>query len=406
MGIKAAEGYGVIRLHGMAFDHPRNVGPLRASAREYGLRHPEVEVSWDARSLKDFEEYPVEKLTDRYDLIVIDHPFVGTGVEKGVLVPLDEYAPEEYLIDQRENSVGPSYASYSWQDHQWALAIDAAAQVSAYRPDLLDEMGFRVPRTLEEVLELADALPSGTKMGLPLNPTHSYCTFVSLCANLAGCCPWDEAGEAASYAAEEALAYLNKLAQAAHGACLELDPIQLLNMMTCSEEVVYSPFLFGYCSYALPGFAPHLVRFTNIPSSQEEPTGSILGGVGLAVSAHSEHRQAAVDYALSVASADFQKGLYFQNGGQPGYRKAWISPEVNERSSGFFRDTLRTLDLAYVRPRHPGYPAFQERAGELVHRFLRDGASGRETVDGLMRLYEKTRAIIGEWSRSNEGQER
>jgi multiple sugar transport system substrate-binding protein len=391
-----AEGCGVIRLRGMAFDHPRNVGPLRASAREYERRHPEVEVSWDARSLKDFEEHPIEKLTDRYDLVVIDHPFVGTGVEKGVLVPLDEYAPDEYLTDQRQNSVGPSYESYSWQDHQWALAIDAAAQVSAYRPDLLGQMGFQTPRTWEEVLDLADALPSGTRMGLPLNPTHSYCTFVSLCANLAGRCPWDEAGGADWSAAEEALAYLNKLAQAAHGACLELDPIQLLNMMSRSEEVAYSPFLFGYCSYALPGFAPHLVRFTNIPSSKSEPTGSILGGVGLAVSARSEHKQAAVDYALSVASADFQKGLYFESGGQPGYRGAWISPEINDRSSGFFQDTLRALDLAYMRPRHAGYPAFQQRAGDLVHRFLRNGASGRETVNGLMRLYEKTRTIIGE----------
>jgi multiple sugar transport system substrate-binding protein len=122
----------------------------------------------------------------------------------------------------------------------------------------------------------------------------------------------------------------------------------------------------------------------------------MLGGVGLAISAHSEHRQAAIDYALFIASGECQKGLYFESGGQPGHRAAWIDPEVNEWSSEFFKGTLRTLDLAYLRPRHAGYPVFQELAGEVIHRFLRNGGSSRETVENLDRLYKKTRTAIGD----------
>jgi len=182
----------------------------------------------------------------------------------------------------------------------------------------------------------------------------------------------------------------------AHEGSLELDPIQILDTMSQSDEVAYAPFVFGYCNYARPGFAPHLVRFANIPSTRPEPAGSVLGGVGLAISSHSEHRKAAIDYALFVASGECQKGLYFESGGQPGHRAAWIDPEVNERSSRFFEGTLRTLDLAYLRPRHAGYPVFQERAGEFIHSFLRNGGSSRETIENLDLLYKRTRTTIGD----------
>lgn len=386
----------MIRLRGMAFDHPRSLMPLEASAKEYLLEHPGLEISWDAHSLKDFEEHPVEKLADTYDLFVMDHPFVGTGVEKGVLLPLDEYAPEVYLADQRVNSVGPSYESYSWEGHQWALAIDAAAQVSAYRSDLLDEGDLGLPRTWDEVFELADALPPGRGIGVPLNPTHSYCTFLTLCANIGGNSVWDEDSGVAPSVAQEALGLLKNLARVTHEVSLDLDPIQLLSTMSQSGEIAYAPFVFGYSNYARPGFAPYVVRFADIPSTQLEPTGSVLGGVGLAVSARSENRQVAVDYALFVAGEQCQKGLYFENGGQPGYRAAWIAPGVNERSSEFFESTLRTLDLAYLRPRYVGYPVFQEHAGKLVHRFLTDGANGRETIESLNHLYEETKLTMGE----------
>ena len=61
-----------------------------------------------------------------------------------------------------------------------------AAQVSAYRPDLLEAQNLQVPETWDEVFELAEALPEGMKIGLALNPTHSFCTFITLCAHISG----------------------------------------------------------------------------------------------------------------------------------------------------------------------------------------------------------------------------
>ncbi|MGH3144381.1 MAG: ABC transporter substrate-binding protein [Rubrobacter sp.] len=390
------EGSGrVVRLRGMAFDHPRNFAPLKATAAAYGDEGTGVEVAWDARSLKDFEDYPVERLAERYDLFVMDHPFVGTGVQNGVLLPLDEFLPEGYLADQEQNSVGPSYRSYTWEGRQWALAVDAASQVSAYRPDLLDEAGGRVPATWDEVFALAESLSGGRKIGLSLNPTHSYCSFLTLCANLAGDGFWQEGSGVDAAVAGEALEILHRLARVAYEASLALDPIKVSELMARGDEIVYAPLLFGYATYARPDLVPQALRYAGIPSTGE-PAGAVLGGVGLAVSALSAHREEAAGYAAYVAGETIQKGLYFDSGGQPGHRSAWVDDGINGRSNHFFRDTLATLDLAYLRPRYPGFPAFQRRAGACVHRFLLNGGSPRETVAELNRLYDESRTISRE----------
>ena len=72
----------MIHLLGMAFDHPRGFAPMRATSEKFQVSNPDLRISWDARSLKDFEDYPIEKLAEKYDLIMMDHPFIGSGVKQ------------------------------------------------------------------------------------------------------------------------------------------------------------------------------------------------------------------------------------------------------------------------------------------------------------------------------------
>ena len=105
--------------------------------------------------MQDFADFPLQKLAETYDLLVIDHPFVGFAAADGCLLPLDEFIDAAVLADQAANSVGPSHRSYHYGGHQWALATDAAGHVSAYRPDLIEEIGG-LPQTWDEVLALAE----------------------------------------------------------------------------------------------------------------------------------------------------------------------------------------------------------------------------------------------------------
>ncbi len=39
---------------------------------------PDVRITWQTRSLREaFGDFPIQKLAETYDLLIIDHPFVG-----------------------------------------------------------------------------------------------------------------------------------------------------------------------------------------------------------------------------------------------------------------------------------------------------------------------------------------
>ena len=71
--------------------------------------------------------------------MLIDHPHIGLIAETGCAVPLDETSAAGDLAALAACSPGRSHESYHYGGHQWAVAVDAACQVSARRPDLLPE---------------------------------------------------------------------------------------------------------------------------------------------------------------------------------------------------------------------------------------------------------------------------
>ena len=82
-------------LKGMTWDHPRGYDPLAACSALWRERTG-VAVTWERRSLQDFESFPVDELARQYDLIVIDHPHVGQVTREGCLLPFDPARLAEY----------------------------------------------------------------------------------------------------------------------------------------------------------------------------------------------------------------------------------------------------------------------------------------------------------------------
>ncbi|WP_209812463.1 ABC transporter substrate-binding protein [Ammoniphilus resinae] len=377
----------MIELKGMTWKHERGIAPLVAATKEFQKLRPDVTISWDARPLEDFEDYPIEILAQKYDIMMIDHPFVGTGVEKGVLLPLDEWLPAEYLEDQKQNSVGASHHSYTWNGKQWALAADAASQVSAYRADLLEKYGVKVPTTWEEVFALIKELPEDVKVGIPLNPTHSYCSFLALCVNLTGTDFWDYSSGINVEAGVQSLEFLKKLVPLVHERSLDWNPIYMSDHMAETNEIAYVPLMFGYSNYSINGFKPHVIHYTNIPTRFGKPMGGILGGVGLAVSPFSKFKQEAVELGAFICSREYQTGTYFESGGQPGHRTAWTDPKINGKINRFYMNTLETLDHAYLRPRIIGTNSFQEKAGPVINKLLREQGDSQEAMAQINQLF-------------------
>ncbi len=384
----------MVTLKGMTWDHARGYEPVRVASDAFRRLYPDVRIEWEKRSLKDFGDYPVDALARAYDLIMIDHPHVGISSAQGVLLPLDLHLPAAYLADQAAHTVGPSHRSYRWNGHQWALAVDAAAQVASYRPDLLG--AEQLPRTWQEVVELARSLPAGRKIGWPLCPTDAMCSFLTLCAGAGGDAFFSETAGIPRPVGEAALERMLGLLPLLHESSLASNPIRMYDRMAQEDDIVYVPLAFGYSNYARSGFAEKLLRFANIPSETGAPTGALLGGVGIAVSASSRAIPPAVEFARFLADGELQRTLYAEHDGQPGHAAAWRDAEVNRYTHGFFADTYETLAASYLRPRHAAFPAFQERAGVLLHEALMRFRQGEEVnksrlVDDMNRLYEAVR---------------
>jgi multiple sugar transport system substrate-binding protein len=372
-------------LRGITWDHPRGRGPLDAIAAAWEA-DTGVRVAWEARSLLDFGDAPVEELARAYDLLIIDHPHIGTATQAGALVPLDEHLDADFLDDQSANSVGPSHRSYAHEGHHWALAVDAAAQVSAGRPDLLDALGTPWPRTWDDVDALLDVGAAPPVVGLPLAAADAFCCYLSLAANRGTPAAAEPGRLLPTDVGEAVLARLHDLARRVHPSSLDSNPIAMLDRMAAGDEVAYVPLTFGYTNYSRPGVA-RPVRFGDVPSSGAGPVGAVLGGTGLAVSSSSARAGDAVAFARHVASADVQRGLYVEAGGQPGHRAAWVDEHANGLTGGFFTRTLATMDGCFLRPTGPAWVAFQIEAGYRIHDGLRHGRPPAETQRALERRY-------------------
>jgi multiple sugar transport system substrate-binding protein len=349
----------MIELTGITWNHTRGFVPMVATAQRFEETHPEVSITWQKRSLQAFADAPLADLARRFDLLVIDHPSIGEAATHELLAPLDDLIPAEFLTDQAANSVGQSHASYNYNGRQWALATDAATPIAAYRPDLIS--ASELPRNWSELIALARkglvAVP-----GLAIDALMAFFMLAnSLNANLFT----ETVNESAAI---EALKLLRELLQLSAPGSLDRNPIRTWQLLAESLSVACCPFAYGYSNYSRPGYATHTLTATNII----EPFRSTLGGAGLAISASCKHPAIAAEYAQFVASAETQSGLYVASGGQPGHRAAWLSPEANRFTNNFFANTLATLDSAWVRPRWPGFIAFQDAASAIIHRYLRE----------------------------------
>jgi multiple sugar transport system substrate-binding protein len=364
---------------------------MLATAREFSKEHPDIRIEWAVRSLHQFGGASVQRFAEDYDLIVLDHPFMGAIARDRSLLPLDEHIPRAMLDTLANESVGVSHHSYFYDGHQWALAIDAASQVAGYRPDLFDAAGVRVPETWDDVFEIAKIRPGFVSVAL--FPLDSLMCFFTLCAN-AGHPPFsDDSGRIVNRdAGEFALLRLRALAKSSTPDALTMNPIAMWERMSASDDIAYCPLAFGYSNYARNGYRRSRLSFANIPSSGAAGcAGATLGGAGLAISKRCAEIEAAAQYTSWVASADCQHTLYVQSGGQPGNKRAWTDPETNALTNNYFRQTLPTVESAFLRPRFAGFTDFQTAAFDVVSRLLEANQSPESTLNTLDELYRKAR---------------
>lgn len=356
----------MIELKGIAWDHPRGYKPLRAASKEFSKLYSNIVINWDIRSLKEFGDTPIEDLIDRYDFITVDHPYMGQANKNALLLPLNKSVPQVALKELTQQYVGPSFQSYLYKKHLYALPIDAAALVAAYRKDLFERFELTLPQTRKELKSFYKKVPNDYSIAWPLYPTDLWCSFLTLCAQDGGhdfIQDYKIDENLGSSVLDELKYHLEYL----HPKSIQWNPIQVLDQMGQEEKIIYSPFLFGYTNYSRKGYSKHIVHFSNSPVNHKQDISTIIGGVGLAISSKCKHISEALKFLKYVASPEIQKGIYTKNGGQPANLEAWLDKENNILCNNFFKNTMKTMEFVYVRPQYPGWNLFQEQGADLLH---------------------------------------
>ncbi len=369
-------------LRGLTWDHPRGYLVLDALAGALG---PAITVHWERQPLEDFESRPLRTLAGHYDLLVVDHPGLGEAVRDGALRPMHELFSRPELAGWRAGSAGASFDSYRIGRRQWALPLDAAAQVSAARPDLMPDQ----PASWADAVQAAAEVPTVLCLGGP----HALLMFSAICV-AAGSAPATAGREFVTVAAgTAALRVMAALLARADPELSQRNPIGVLEAMAAPDGPAYCPLVYGYVTYARrgsPGGGPaeppaarrpaspasaspgrHRLTFFDAPAGRSG-IGSVLGGTGLAVTRSCAQPAAAAALIRTLLSEPVQTGLFAAYGGQSAARQAWQDTAADQASGGFYRATWATVQRAWVRPRFAGYPAFQSAASAV----LRDGLLG------------------------------
>lgn len=376
----------MITLKGMAWDHPRGFDPMVATSKEFSKKYPEVEIMWEKRSLQAFADRPIEEMAFDYDFMIIDHPHVGEASRKGLLLDLSSFDNfTDNLSILKKQTVGASHESYNFNNHQYALAVDAASPVSAYRSDLIKQ----IPKTYEDVIMLAE----NKKVMWPIKPVDSVSSFNTIAANIGYPINRTDGDFIDNKIGMEILKMMKALANLLPKICLTMNPIEVLDYMSENNDIAYCPLLYGYSNYARKGFRSSIINFSNIPTFNQEKnncSGSQIGGTGLAISKKTKEINLALEYTFWVASSESQENTYYYSGGQPGNIEAWKNKSINDDCNNFFLDTLETLEKAWLRPRYDGYMYYQDVAGTIINKYLASDSSAESVIDDLRIQFNKS----------------
>ena len=375
-----------IKLQGITWGHSRGITPLLAASQRYTELHPGVEITWKKRTLQEFAGFPIEKLTEQYDLLIIDHPWVGCAAATNCVVPLNEYLSAEYLQDQATNTVGNSHQSYNYNNSQWALAIDAATPAASFRKDLFDKNNIAIPNTWQDLISLAKK----GKVAVPAIEIDMLMNFYSFCI-AHGQKPFVNEDEVIDKETGlMAIETMKELYGLVDKKMFGFNPIAVAELMSTTDDYWYCPFAYCYSNYSRSGFAKNVLHYTDVVSVNGHKLQTTIGGTGLAVSAFSKFTDVAVDFTQWIVSAQMQRTFYVEHGGQPGHHKAWLDDTANQLTNNFFKNVLPVMSNGYTRPRYNGYLHFQDSAGLPLQECVLNNTDAAAALQEMNKLYRQS----------------
>ena len=384
-----------VTIYGITWKNTRGYNPLLAASMEWNATHPGYKVVWEQKNWYEFEHAVIESLSaedGRYDLIMYDHPWVGTLVDNGWLLPLEAVIGERMTTDVMKRAIPPSADSYYLGGSHYAFPVDAACHVGMSRTDMVNNTA--IPEYWEELETWAKSVKSKSlpyPIVLSVEGVLGSCMFLTLMASLdAPAFHSQNVGDFDPEAARYALDILGSLITYCPPDSTHWGPWDIYLAMATQPGIGYSPSIFGYVNYfETEPYGQYLSVVAPPSFTGYAGPRPILGGVGLGLSHHAQtrdHFNMIVDYALFQASDDVQLRTSVENNGQPAARLVWESQHVNARFKNFYKESAKAMKQAYIRPRYPGFHERELAIGRALQPFWDGAIDSAQAVRALKKL--------------------
>lgn len=371
------------RITGVAFNHPRIIEPLRASAQSFMEKNPRTRIDWVQNSLAEFEETSLRLNSERYDIFAFDHPLIGDSLVEGGILDLEEIRPG--LIESlQERSLGFSLDSYIYSESLLGVPFDGASQNSAWVRSKFT--GVQPPTNFSELSDFVDA-NGRTTVALPLSPTHASCTFLTIAASSL---PILDADDFLMDRDRLVMAHSNfkALVGMVDPISFSMNPISLLAEMSEGSSFIFSPYVFGYGIYSSSDFASNPLSFGAALSVDGSPASSIIGGAGIAISKKTHDPDLAMDYLDYLVSDASMTEIVGPHRGQGGIESGWGDGANEEMSEYFFGPTYSSMKSAFIRPRYSGFVNFLSELGSYLTSSVAAGTDSEIAAKKIIGLFE------------------
>jgi multiple sugar transport system substrate-binding protein len=298
------------------------------------------------------------------DIIGMDVIWTAEFAEAGWILPW----PDETDRRMARSRLGPPLESARYEGRLWAVPFTTNAQLLWYRTDRVE----RPPETWSEMIEMGEALGEvGTIEAQGERYEGFTVFFVSLVASAGGSVLEEGGGVALPREPTlDALEVMRELATSPAAdpglARAREDQARLAFEAGGASFMVNYTFVWPSAKRNAPEVAEHMgwARWPAVGPGR--PSRVTVGGINLAVGAHSRHPDKAFEAARCIASEENQRLAAARGGLPPTTESLYDEEEVRETFP--FADLLReTLRDAVQRPRTPLYTDVSLAISRTLH---------------------------------------
>ena len=332
--------------------------------------------------------------TKSYDLVTMDIVWAGQYADNGYSVDLTEWMKRD-AAELQLDDIYPATIQYigQYEGKQVAFPFAGYAAVMAYRKDLLDAAGIKVPETAEDFVEAAIKLtdPSKKIYGFVANGQKGAAVaqdWLQYNAQLGGSVLGADGKPALNSDANIASlkVYKELFDKAAPPGAVDYDWGGREESFRQGLVALMETWSVGAPGYYDPSMSKIVdsVGITFTPVGKGLPVKYGLGGWGLAINKDidASQQEAAWQFIKWLVSPEIHKEMNMLGAGSYIRKSTLADPELNAKYPflPIIAKSFENADGDY-RPRIPQYPEIQDLLGTAVNAVLVGGVEPKAALD-------------------------